>query len=223
VAALDGLAVSSVEELVERVTARLAGRECVLCLLGPHGAGKTTLGRALAEHLGWPFDDEIGRRLREEALERDPYAHALLPQASFDERVVAAELARDEAGVCPRIVETWHPGNLAYAAHRSQETYAALESRVRGTVSRLRDRVVVQPLTMSRRVALQRLSEPGPSRLELVTFFMAVAESARRQSKEWGIEVWPALSTNANRGESTSPIRPRTAARHGNAGQLPPV
>ena len=48
-----------------------------LALVGPHGAGKTTVGRRVASMLGVPFDDEIGRRMRDEALERDPEAHAI--------------------------------------------------------------------------------------------------------------------------------------------------
>jgi gluconokinase len=32
-------------------------RTPIVVIMGPPGAGKTTLGRALAEHMGWPFAD----------------------------------------------------------------------------------------------------------------------------------------------------------------------
>ena len=55
-----------------------------LVLLGPHGSGKTTLGLELSRVLGWPFDEEIGKGLRAEALARNPSAHAAMSQPEFD-------------------------------------------------------------------------------------------------------------------------------------------
>ena len=79
-----------------------------IVLIGSHGAGKTTVGRGIARALGWRFDDEIGERLRRQALARDPLAHAALPQSHFDRAVIEEELRRDRevAEQGPRIVET---------------------------------------------------------------------------------------------------------------------
>src|SRR5207248_768419 len=92
-----------------------------LVLVGPHGAGKTTLARRLEQLLGWPRHAEIGEEMRRAALSIDARAHALLGQPAFDRDVAEAELARDQDLVGARIVETWHSGNLAYAEMRSPE------------------------------------------------------------------------------------------------------
>ena len=63
-----------------------------LVLIGPHGAGKTTLGHRLSELLGWPFHDEIGRRL---LAEPDAGEDATCRGLDFDARVLALELERD--------------------------------------------------------------------------------------------------------------------------------
>ena len=41
-----------------------------LVLVGPHGAGKTTIARRIGSRPGWTFHDEIGERLRRDALAR---------------------------------------------------------------------------------------------------------------------------------------------------------
>ena len=41
-----------------------------LVLVGPHGAGKTTVARRIGRRPGWSYDDEIGERLRRAALDR---------------------------------------------------------------------------------------------------------------------------------------------------------
>ena len=43
----------------------VSGSNCIV-LIGPHSAGKSTLGRRLAEALGCPFDDELGERIYNE-------------------------------------------------------------------------------------------------------------------------------------------------------------
>ena len=95
---------------------------------------------------------------------------------AFDGFVIEREMERDlNWGGGPRIVETWHPGNLAYAAARSPRVFARLFPIVREHVSNLEAHVLVQPLVMSRSTALERLSERGPDPESLTFFFSKVA------------------------------------------------
>lgn len=162
-------------------------------LIGPHGSGKTTVGRLVAARLGWRFDPEIGEALRREALRRDPGAHAMRAQDEFDTAVIEAELARDATADRPRVVETWHPGNLAYASRRSPAVAARFRDRVAAAV-RAREGAVVQPLRIDEATALARLSQPGPDDIAIVRFFLDVANDAEVVARDFGVPVLPYLS-----------------------------
>ncbi|MFM2152162.1 MAG: hypothetical protein RL199_597 [Pseudomonadota bacterium] len=162
----------------------------LLVFIGPHGAGKTTLGRLVAEQLGWVFQHELGRELREEALANDPNADATRSQAAFDREVCARELARDQASPFPRVVETWHPGNLAYARRRDS---GVDEAAVRSAAGRV---AIVQPLRIREETALARLSEPGPDAQTLLRFFREVGMEAERIAPEVACIVLPHLDTD---------------------------
>ena len=174
---------------------RAAGVHTIV-LIGPHGAGKTTHGSLLAEHLGVPFHDEVGRRLREQALARDPNAFATHCDARFDQQVFSEELARDRAWAGPlRVVETWHMGNHAYASVRTP----AVAERTHAAFMRLplswRRGVLVLPLRMSLQSAALRLSEPGSSQEALCVFFRGVATLAAGVAKQWGCTMLPPTDT----------------------------
>lgn len=168
-----------------------------IVLIGPHAAGKTTLGTRLAAALGWRFDEELGERLRRQALEVDQGAHAQRLQPDFDRQVLRAELARDarvtDSG--PRIVETWHLGNLAYAQLRSPAVAEALAPLVEAAVRRAAERgLLVQPLRIGEAALRARQREPGPP--DLARFFLRVGEQAERLAVKLGLTVAPPLWTD---------------------------
>ena len=170
----------------------------LLVLIGPHGAGKSTLGRAIGAALGWRYDDELGERLRRAELSKDPSAHAQRPQAEFDEAVLRAELERDAASLAgePRVVETWHPGNLAYARARSPAVAEKWEPRAQASAQRLaaEGTLLVQPLIADPITLQARRTEPGPA--EIVQFFRCVADDALAICLAWGLPVAPVIATD---------------------------
>lgn len=170
----------------------------IIALIGPHGAGKTTYGTALAAQLGCPFDDEIGRRLMESGRLDEVGADARLRPESFDRRVFEEERQRDLARLGQlRVVETWHCGNLAYAHRRNPAIGASLEAEVRAHLRALGP-VLVIPMSARPEVLRARFSEAGsPERL--VPFFLDVAAEARRIARRLGLRLAATRFTNGPR------------------------
>ena len=165
----------------------------IVVLLGPRGAGKTTLGRALSAYTRWPFHDEIGKRLATDRARRPHGVRTSDPQPRFDREVFAHEVARDRAfelgaGSRPRIVETWHPGNLAYASVRSPEVAAATLPHVR-TLDW--SRVIVVPVNAPVSVLEARRTYP-----ESVTYFAAIAAISITMARSLGATVLSPVHTH---------------------------
>ena len=159
-------------------------------LIGPHGVGKTCLGLAVSVLLGVPFHGELGREMAEDPSWRAPGGTAEDEQGSFDEALFAAELRRD-AGWSPgrpRIIETWHPGNLAYARVRSPHVARRFQAAVRAACS---DDVVVQPLVAPAHVLAGRQSEPGD-----LDFFLRVGLAATAEARALGLAVLAPMDTH---------------------------
>lgn len=167
-----------------------------LCLVGSHGAGKSTLCALLAERLRLPYRPEIGRALREAALAADPGRHALNFDAAFDRAVLEAELARDvaEGGQRGFVVETWHPGNLAYAQVRSTAVFAALWAPVRRAARA--SGVLVVPVVADTETLRARCNEPGGTLAERTAFFEQIGRNAVGLAAALGLSVLPAIDTS---------------------------
>lgn len=163
----------------------------IVVLLGPHGAGKSTVGRALARELGWPFHEEVGWQLAQDPAYRRTDATAVDPQERFDRCVFQRELARDDVWIPGRnrVVETWHPGNLAYAERRSP---AVVRHRLPEILLACAgEQTVAVPVEAPMSVLARRQHEPGDLR-----FFMEVGRGGVRWAQRLGIEVLAPVSTH---------------------------
>ena len=175
-----------------------------LAIIGIHGSGKTTLGRKVADQMGSNYHEEIGRILREDALAKSSDDHALNSQPEFDQKVIHAELERDLSSKSSRIVETWHPGNLAYAYERSPEIASMYENTTRTIIKGMNQTVLVQPLRISMETALARLSEPGSDDpKETCKFFSRVARLAEQLVERLGLVILEPIYTDELNKEET--------------------
>lgn len=151
----------------------------LVVLVGAHSSGKTTLGTALAKRLGWRFDDEIGYRLRMEAIVKDRTQLADVSQVDFDRRVYEQECLRDSCRVGDAVIETWHGGNLAYVHSRSAEAYHQLKKGIENHLKTLEATIIVVPLQLK----LSTLKKRQHEEVSDVQFFYDVGQLAHFESQ----------------------------------------
>ncbi len=161
-----------------------------IILVGPHGVGKTTIGTKLARAFGVPFHAELGREMAEDPAWRPDGVTAADAAARFDHELFARELARDLGHTGgARVVESWHPTNLAYASQRSPEVVGSWLSAVRAAC--VASPSIVLHLTASRDTLAARQNEPGD-----LDFFREVGIAASRWAWDLGLTCAGAWHTD---------------------------
>ena len=107
-------------------------KNCTIAFMGTHTSGKTTLGKRLSTLMGWRFDEELGKILREEdKLVANGHVYGDgkgNDKDQWDERIFQKECERDLSQEC-RIVETWHGGNAAWNYFRRKKKLTQEEFR----------------------------------------------------------------------------------------------
>lgn len=162
-----------------------------LILVGPHGVGKTTIGRALSKEFSIPFDEELGKQLASVPSLRPEGISASSYQPAFDRVVTELEILRDRSAPRSawRIVETWHPGNLAYAHARSPGVVPSILKRIR-EVTRFSEAVVL-PLVASEHTLAQRQTLPeGP------LFYSKIAQLSLYWAKRLELSILPEMNVD---------------------------
>jgi hypothetical protein len=167
-----------------------------IVMVGCHGSGKTTLGTILANRLRVEHHEEIGKALRREAMRIEPGCTAEKSQSEFDAEVFRREVERDFRPFGGRVVETWHPGNLAFASLRSPDTARLHSGALRFHVLRLRGPIWVQPLEIGEETVMARITEAGDDPGRMARFFMSVYRLTMKIVKSWGLCVLPPVQTD---------------------------
>jgi hypothetical protein len=150
----------------------------------------------LARLLQWEYHEEIGKVLRKKALKEHPNQTAEKSQPDFDLKVFELEMGRDKLPFNHRIVETWHPGNLAYAGSRSPEIANQYARVLKKHVQGLGQVVLVQPLEIDEATSRKRLTEPGPEPSQMVEFFRKIYMSTLGIAKTWDMSIFPPVRTD---------------------------
>ena len=183
-----------------------------IAFIGAHGSGKSTLGRKLASCLGWHFHDEIGERLRREKLAESLENHAQRCIPNFDRQIMEAELQRDLCQTFPRVVETWHPGNLAYALARSPDVHRQYAPLLKKHIAAFRSSVLLIPLRISHTTLQERRHEPGPDHASFDRFLLQIQDVALKQAQELELNYVEPIATDvATVAETIACIRERIA------------
>lgn len=154
------------------------------------------LGKDGGGRLSIPFDDELGKRLRARELKKSHNNHAFTNLAFFDEEIMHREMLRDILAKGPRVVETWHPGNLAFCRERNSIIFERYRSLVISHLTSLPGLTFIQPLRINREILRKRQSEFAGNGVDLHDFFWRVSEATESLAHEFGLQFLPPVQTD---------------------------
>lgn len=175
------------------------------------------MGTLLAKRLRVEYHEEIGKALRREAMAIEPGLTAEKSQSEFDTEVFRREVERDFRPFGGRVVETWHPGNLAFASLRSPDTSRLHSGALRSHVWRLSGPIWVQPLEIGQETVMARITEAGDDPGRMARFFMSVYRVTMEFVKGWGLCVLPPVHTDRLGVRDSVSAVLRNLAEHGAA------
>jgi len=122
----------------------VTNRKVIIALIGLPSSGKTLLGKYL-KNLGYCFRTEVAGTLISQGFTAGEKA-----DQDFDKKVMRMEFSRDNlfclSNSIVQVVETWHPGNMAYAMARSSPIVRQYKDQFRLLLQRLEARCLVLDL-----------------------------------------------------------------------------
>jgi len=158
-------------------------RKTVVALVGLPSSGKTILGSFL-ELSGFRFLTEVAEAFRLTGVTVGEKA-----TSDFDRKVMQIEFRRDKCFLRSNntvlIVETWHPGNLAYAIARSSPVVGTYKSRFLSKAEKVRIRCIVLNISPNTS-CLRSLKGEKPADNSL-RFLEAVQRHMRAVIEEFGL------------------------------------
>ena len=111
----------------------MARKKEVVALIGLPASGKTQVGKSLGK-AGFDYQPEIAEELIFQGFVAGESA-----DTRFDSEVMEKEFARDrkllDAYDITLVIETWHPGNLAYALARSAPIFEQYKARLQASLN----------------------------------------------------------------------------------------
>lgn len=166
----------------------VADQKQIVVTNGPHGSGKTTIGRMLSDQLQIPYIAEIGGQLRKEVA-----YNVLESSTDFDREVMRRELLRDHEilrdGTSQSFVlETWHTGNIAYALQRSPELFKGYINEFKKELTRFE--VLHLLFAIDDQNFINRVTEKiGPGEMDkLLDFYKGITKNTKELYESLGLK-----------------------------------
>lgn len=160
----------------------------IIVMNGPHGAGKTTIAKLLSPKNGIEFAHEIGGKLRQEVS-----YNSLESGVDFDREVMRREILRDHQLIRDKnsdihIVETWHTGNIAYAAERSPEFISTYQQEFEKQLKKFSVIHVLVNIGDSTFIARVTEKVPENQKTELLDFYKRIISYTKSLYSRYNLE-----------------------------------
>ncbi|MGV6851622.1 MAG: AAA family ATPase [bacterium] len=172
-----------------------------LILIGPSGAGKSSISKLLARRTNWDYHDEIGRNIYERLLQDNSIIAGLDISKESDLYISKEEAKRDSSSYYPRIIESWHPANFAYAQIRnnlSHLTRDPIYKNIEENIERSKKSTFIQPLSIDIETIKKRCNlGHGSSSTAEAIFYKKIFSITLKWCKHFNLRILPEVSTNS--------------------------